>query len=530
MKEIRKICFVMLGVFAVGVFSAPAMAATSLPFSINMSENVIVDTTGGTPRVAIDVGGVTRYATYTSGSGSSSLVFTYDAVPGDVDLDGVTLSSPLQLNGGTMRDAAGNDAALTFTLPNTANVRINYPSLGMDFVADADGRYTVNGTVYNTLSSFLTAVGGTFTRGSIGTYFDSSGVLQTASAGVARFDHDPATLAAKGLLIEESRTNMATQSVNFTNASWFPVNSAAVTPNTAIAPDGTLTASTLNQPNTFNDYIYLTPGASGFGIPNTRYTLSIYFKQGTKPNFGFQLDWNSFGGPRICTYYEYASQSIVNGCAGAAAILSSSVIQLPNGWFRLIMTFITDGTTTNGMTPMIGRAGGGTGTTFIWGLQLEQGDFATSYIPTAGSAVTRAADILTMPTTGWYNEPAGSYFADVDNATMSSAWGNILGAGASDRQSLFGNNSSILAGRNPFASASRTPGAPFKAAYAYQSSGLALSVNGGAINTGGAQSSNPPSSINVLGSWDAGFTTGHIKKARYYPVRVGNTQLQLMTQ
>ncbi len=73
---------------------------------------------------------------------------------------------------------------------------------------DADGRYTLNGTVYNDLPSFLTAAGGTFSRASTATYFDSAGTLQTAAANAPRFDYDPVTHAPKGLLLEDARTNV----------------------------------------------------------------------------------------------------------------------------------------------------------------------------------------------------------------------------------------------------------------------------------------------------------------------------------
>ena len=215
----------------------PAFAATTIPFTINMSESVNVT---GTPRIAVDVGGVTRYATYASGTGTSALTFNYDMIAGDVDLDGVALTSPIDLNGGTLKDLNGNNATLTFTVPNTSNVKVNYPSLGMDFTNGTSGRYTLNGTAYTTLPSFLTATGGTFTRNSIGTYFDSTGTLQTATANTPRFDYNPSTLAAKGILIEESRTNLIKQSNAFTTTPWDTSTCGGITNSggTTTAPDG----------------------------------------------------------------------------------------------------------------------------------------------------------------------------------------------------------------------------------------------------------------------------------------------------
>lgn len=132
-------------VLVVLILSPAAHAATSIPFTISTSEAVNVT---GTPRIAVDVGGVTRYATYTSGSGTNALVFTYAMVSGDVDLDGVILSSPIQLNGGTIKDLNGNDATLTFTVPNTSGVLVNAAVPSGYTVAFADRTVTnVNKTV-----------------------------------------------------------------------------------------------------------------------------------------------------------------------------------------------------------------------------------------------------------------------------------------------------------------------------------------------------------------------------------------------
>ena len=70
----------------------------------------------------------------------------------------------------------------------------------------------VSSITYNFLEETLVPTRGvgaiTFTRtGSVGTYFDASGVRQTASTNVPRFDHNPSTLARIGLLVEQNNIN-----------------------------------------------------------------------------------------------------------------------------------------------------------------------------------------------------------------------------------------------------------------------------------------------------------------------------------
>lgn len=105
--------------------SAPANGSykqsTNLDFTANFSENVTVT---ATPRVILNIGGTTKYANYLSGSGTAALVFRYAVEAAMNDTDGVSVGS-LQLNGGTINDATGNVADLSFTPPNTGAVLVD---------------------------------------------------------------------------------------------------------------------------------------------------------------------------------------------------------------------------------------------------------------------------------------------------------------------------------------------------------------------------------------------------------------------
>jgi hypothetical protein len=97
-------------------------AAANLDFTVATSEPVVVT---GVPRIAIDVGGLTRYATYATGSGTSALTFSYAVQAGDFDANGIAIAAPLDLNGGSITDVAGNPASgLTFTLPDTSALKV----------------------------------------------------------------------------------------------------------------------------------------------------------------------------------------------------------------------------------------------------------------------------------------------------------------------------------------------------------------------------------------------------------------------
>ncbi len=528
MRGIHGILFVLFIFF---LFPSSAYAAVNIPITVNLSETVNVT---GTPRIAVDVGGTPRYATYTSGTGTNALTFTLSPQAGDVDLDGVTVSSPIDLNGGTIKDTKGNNATLTFTPPNTSNVKVNYPSLGMDFVYDADGRYTLNGTAYNDLSSFLTAAGGSFTRASIGTYFDSTGTLQTAASGVPRFDYDPVTHAAKGILIEESRTNILPKSNNFL-APWgyspgYPTD--ITTANAAISPDGTMDATTIG---------YLSPYSTGgryySGLAVTSgatYTASIYFKviSGTNVTLRVGTDTSSTQYSRINT----STLAITDFGTAKGAVQN-----LSNGWYRFYVTFTAPAASIAYIAYLASITSANV--VAIYGAQLEAGAFPTSYIPTTSAAVTRAADNLTIPTGGWFNAATGSILAQAvipyvgstlypGLVTLKSGTGNSIHIFMADAASD-GRQAEIWVGSNgTFSSAigSYPQGSSFHGGLAYQANNTIFGVNGslGALNT-----STTLPSITTLGvgiNRSGSYLNGTLSKVKYYPARVTDTQLQLLTQ
>ena len=94
------------------------LTGQNLDFTVNFDENVTVNTTGGTPQIAITIGATTRQAVYQSGSGTSALVFRYTVQSGDLDTDGIAVGT-LAANGGTLKDAINNDANLALNSVGT---------------------------------------------------------------------------------------------------------------------------------------------------------------------------------------------------------------------------------------------------------------------------------------------------------------------------------------------------------------------------------------------------------------------------
>ncbi len=90
----------------------------TISITVTFDEAVTVT---GTPQLTLETGTTDRSLDYASGSGTNTLTFTYTVQSSDIsaDLD-YTSTSALALNGGTIRDGAGNDAVLTLPTPGAA--------------------------------------------------------------------------------------------------------------------------------------------------------------------------------------------------------------------------------------------------------------------------------------------------------------------------------------------------------------------------------------------------------------------------
>ncbi|MBO6496559.1 MAG: Ig-like domain-containing protein, partial [Roseivirga sp.] len=104
-----------------------------IPVTVTFSESVTVS---GVPQLTLETGDTDRVVGYTSGSGSTTLTFNYTIQSGDTnsDLDYVATNA-LGLNGGTVQDAAGNDAVLTLPTPSAANSLGNNKAIVIDGIA-----------------------------------------------------------------------------------------------------------------------------------------------------------------------------------------------------------------------------------------------------------------------------------------------------------------------------------------------------------------------------------------------------------
>ena len=371
------------------------------------------------------------------------------------------------------------------------------------------------------------------------------------TSGAARFDYDPVTLAPKGLLIEESRTNLLTYSEQFDNAAWSKGNTT-VTANAVVSPDGTMDGDKLVEDTATSQHSAQQGGTlSAAGAS----TFSVYLKAGERQFVQVWLHDTATTGNRVEGYVNLTTgvvssvQSVGTGWTAASIVVTS----VGNGWLRVSLTGTSTVTAISARVRIASAVGtttytgDGTSGIYIWGAQLEAGVFATSYIPTVASQVTRAADLAVMTGTNfssWYNATEGTWFADFTPPTSDYLTNKNLFLASDNTTSNFNGLRYVTSGSRPglgvtaagttqasIATTAMVANTAYKMAGAYKLNDFAVSRNGAAVVTDAngtlptvtqAEIGSLAGSVNVLGSQ-------HIRRLAYYNRRLTNAELQGIT-
>jgi hypothetical protein len=395
-----------------------------------------------------------------------------------------------------------------------------------------------------------------FTRASTATFVGSNGLIQTAATNIPRFDHDPVTLASRGLLIEEGRTNLLQHSSNFKNTTsssyWQNMTATTVTVDQTTSPDGGVNADLLTTSATAFDCFTRRSGV--YAEASTQYTYSIFVKRGPS-NYryvGFYVGAGT-GGTAQFPYFDFDNPTIVQlPTITYGTINSTRVDPYPNGWYRISITFTTGATTPSTFAGVfISSSTGAAQSTnpagndcYIWGIQSELGSFPTSYIPTTTGTLARSADVCSI--TGgnfnnFYNQSEGTVVAVASEFRRGTAYVSIvrfaISSDASGNRFQIGTNGNktgdsspiefigIKAGVIQYQSFATSPTPESRAALAYKTDDIR-----GALNGTLSAADSPPSEILAgANSMSIGTLGIHIASIRYYRKRLPNAKLQALT-
>jgi hypothetical protein len=381
-------------------------------------------------------------------------------------------------------------------------------------------------------------------------------VLLSAADNVARFDHNPVTGESLGLLIEEQRTNLYTYSGDLADTGgWNDNLGITVTANQAVAPDGTL-AATLVQQNTSSTSHRVRRNPSTTYVLGERYTQSAYLKFAGRRYVGFWMFNTRFGVNQI-SVFDLVEGTVFSTSGGATA----TITPVGNGWFRCTNTSIacTSGGNSGSDIAALYSDDGSTNIytapnewdgVLVWGAQIEEGAFPTSYIPTVAAQVTRSADAASMTGanfSSWYSENnIGSFYAESNEIGGNNSGPFWLNDGANTRGIAYRRSTdggaleasyrSASANRATAIAGSIVPiGQSNKVAVSFDAANTSVSANGAVAVS--SSSSNIYPSINqvrvgfvqVAGS-SPFIWCGHIRKLAYYPKRLADAELQALTQ
>jgi len=380
-----------------------------------------------------------------------------------------------------------------------------------------------------------------FERNSIATRVNKEGLIEVVGNDIPRIDY---TDSAEGaLLLENSATNLITYSEDFSNVAWSNSEDAIITNNSNISPTGELNATLFAAGNSSNFHRISYP----LSITNSiSYTHSIFVKKQNFNYFTFRFNLGSGGYNNVC--FDLSNGTLVYNGLNCTPNIES----YDNDWYKLSISFISVGTTgtviyyisenpitTSSISAYVGNDLDGV---YIWGAQLEQSSYPTSYIPTNGSTVQRAAETCNgSGNSEVFNDSEGVLFANIaalsDDSTSKMY---SLSDGTNSNRfyiSLNSNNIDVnlrLGGSTQFGFGYSVNDIKLyhKILFKYEQSDFSLFVDGFKVATSSSGNIFPNGTLNSL-SFDRGDALsdfyGKTKEIAYYDEILTDLELETLT-
>ena len=344
----------------------------------------------------------------------------------------------------------------------------------------------------------------TTTRASKATRINKDGFIENVDSGIPRLDYpliDGVVSGCPSLLLEPQRTNLITQSEAFDNAYWTK-SSSSVTSG-FISPTGGLDAFKLvadANSSAAAHSIYST----GVSITNgVSYTGKVYLKYDNQQYI--RVGFGSTGSMGLVLDKRTAVVDLINGTiiTTTTSPATAKITSLSNGFYEVAVSTISAATGITSLETSITDSSGsniistGAESVYIYGAQLEEGSYATSYIKTEGSTVTRIADACSQtPPDGVIGQAEGTLYCEIDFANTSGvagAWSisdgssanritiNTIGSSSTEFALSIAQNYS--SGSTKLASANVTYGDKHKVAIKYSATTLKLFIDGQLVDS-----------------------------------------------
>ncbi len=383
-----------------------------------------------------------------------------------------------------------------------------------------------------------------FTRATVATRINSLGLIEEVDSGKNRLNYDlldGKVYGCPNLLLEPQRTNKITYSEEIeTPTKWETVTLSTVI-NSTISPDGTLNGTKLirNAAGTGTGWIRQRPTV----VVGENVVVSIFGKIGNKSILNITY-YSATGGDRFFNF-NLSTQEIAGNGLSNATYVDSGIEYYGNGWYRCFVVVEAQNTSPQVQISLGPNRSNSQGDfIYLWGAQVEQGSYPTSYIKTTGSATTRNEEVANNSGNAQtFNDSEGVLMAEISALADDSINRQITLSDGTDTNRLvlkYDNQSNVIqafnrvnGGETAFLNASVTDITLFsKCLLKYKVNDYALWINGFEVDTDTVSTIFPPNTLDDLkfGVVGAGSNFyGKTKQLQYFETALADSELEELT-